>query len=76
MVRFEKMERFQPTAKLGKGREDQRDTAPDLFVRVFFHAAIFCSYQSGWQVLNIRATSHLAESACIQALAHHMQLRF
>ena len=76
MVRFEKMERFQPTPKLCKIREDQRDTPLDLFVRVFFHAAIFCSHQTCWQVLNILATSNLAESACIQALAHHMEFCF
>src|SRR5436190_11589479 len=65
MVRFEKMKRFQPTPQLCKGREDQRDTPPDLFVRDFFHSALCCLHQTSWQVLNILATSNLAESACI-----------
>ena len=76
MVRLEKMERFQPAAYFGKGREDQRDTPLDLFVRVFFHSAFFGPHQTGWQVLHILATSNLAEPACIQALAHHMEFCF
>ena len=76
MVRFEKMERFQPTPKLCKGREDQGDTPLDLFVRIFFHSAILTPHQTGWQVLNILAALNLAESACIEALTHHMELCF
>ena len=64
MVCLENMERFQPAAYFGKGREDQRDTPLDLFIRVFFHSAFVCPHQTGWQVLNILATSNLAEAAC------------